>query len=144
MIHRRKLPQAGDTRSVTKRAWWPKRFVYEQETVTIWLEQYVEEQQFFDYRRDPRDRKCAKNHFATYSHSAHWCAVRRLTLADACLEKLNPKPEVVVAQPVALPSWMQNQITAMQASNLTQLGGLGMPSQGFGQSVTYTKRAGTP
>lgn len=148
MIFRCTLPQTGDKRTLTRRAWLPQRIHYENEIVWCWLEQYVVEQTYATM--------CSSN-FVTlrwcrawwHPNHGHWCTQNVITLVDACLEKLNPKPV-----PVAPPAPTQSQFAASMAqyqnafgqqSWMTQLGGLGgMPSQGFGQSVTYTKQAGTP
>lgn len=127
MIRRRKLLVHGQTRTVTRWAWWPRSFSYEGEKVWIWLEQYVQEQAWSK---------------GTEKWPAKWMTQRTLTLADACLEKLNPKPEPLQPSQLSLSAvgqaisnqMLQQWLSAQQSSSLTQLGGFaGM--QGYGQSA---------
>lgn len=72
MNWRKKRPEFGEMRQREVFAWWPTRFEYEGENVTVWLEKYVRE-----------DR-------ASIEH--RWVVHRLLTLPDAVYERLNPKP----------------------------------------------------
>ena len=97
MIRRRVIPKNGDVRRITRRAWCPIRFIYNDELVWCWLEKYVEEQKYQD---------------SEYHSSVGWKIQRRLLLTDALLEKLNPPPvpiptPAVTVLPPGLPSYSQ-------------------------------------
>lgn len=96
MIWRRTIPKDGATRTVTKRAWLPKRMRFGDEVIWIWLDEYVD------------NELCRHSVKGTWE----WKRTRRMVLSDALLEKLNPPP---VAPPVT-----QSQMPSSQWSVLAQ------------------------
>lgn len=81
MIRRKPRRKKGDKRRRELFAWWPQTYDYNDEHVWMWLTRYVVDEECIDTlpASDPRVR-------------LRWKTVRKLSLSDALLEKLNPPP----------------------------------------------------
>lgn len=117
MIWRRTIPKDGATRTVTKRAWLPKRMSYGGEVIWVWLDEYVDKLVWCYYGSSTNPGCIHRKGKSSW----HWCRRSRMVLSDALLEKLNPPAPPAAPAPAAQPTGYSSQLSTLMQPGLQSL-----------------------